>query len=128
MHSIERRNDYLYVSMRGEMSAAEVHAAVLSAVARDDYFYLNTIYELEMKSVTLGLADLRSLRDKITAAYPAGALRNKTALVSSNELICIVGEIWADVAKDLPYEVQVFQTLEEAEAWISPKVSARLLA
>jgi hypothetical protein len=64
-------------------------------------------------------ADLYKLKEFIKENYPVKATRSKTAMVVASKLHASLAELFAQIAKDLPYEIKIFSDLRSAEDWIT---------
>ena len=84
-----------------------------------EYRDKNTIWVIPEVPIQGGFDDLYKLRDFISGHYPkSNKPDNKTAVVVTTGILDALGRSWADIARDLPYEIGVFADLQAAEDWI----------
>ena len=78
----------------------------------------NAVWVFQDRPLNLDYADLHNLKEFIKKNYPEGATRSKTAIVVTSELHTSLAELFAQIAKDLPYEIRVFSDMQAAEDWV----------
>jgi hypothetical protein len=78
----------------------------------------NAIWVFQDRPINIEYADLYKLQEFIKKNYPEGATRSKTAIVVTSELHTSLAELFAQIAKDLPYEIRVFSDMQAAEDWV----------
>ena len=84
-----------------------------------EYKDRNTIWVIPEVPIQSGFDDLYKLRDFISRNYPkSNKPDNKTAIVVPTGILDAIGRSWADIVRDLPYEVRVFTDFKAAEDWI----------
>ena len=84
-----------------------------------EYRNKNTIWVIPELPIQGGYDDLYKLRDFISRHYPKGDKPdNKTAIVAKTGFLGALAESWAEIARDLPYEIRAFNSFQAAEAWI----------
>ena len=123
MHTIDRVKDYLLVTLEGEATSHAFKSAIDEEFARDDYHVMNDVWQLGNCELSVQQDQLEDIVSHIQLIYPQSASRNKTAIVVSSGLSRAMAQFWAEHAELLPYEIQVFMSLEEAEAWVTLPVT-----
>jgi hypothetical protein len=111
------KKDYILVEPH-ENDYWEVWETVGRLLKNSEYPDKNDIWVFRDRPINFEYADLYNLKEFIKENYPEGATRSKTAMVVASELHASFAELFAQIAKDLPYEIRVFPNLRSAEDWI----------
>ena len=96
----------------------EIWEAVGRLLNISEYPDQNDIWVFHEGPINLVYDDLYKLRDFIKEYYPENAARSKTAMVVASGLHASLAEAFAQIAKDLPYEIKVFSDIKSAKDWI----------
>lgn len=118
MHKIAKKDGYLLVTLQGDATILKFKQAIAEEMATEEYAYQNDIWLLEGINVALTSHDLEDIAYFISTNYPKKTTRTKTALVASSGLSRSFANLWVEMAKALPHQVQVFTTVQEAKDWI----------
>lgn len=119
MHKILAKQNYLLVTIEGDANFQDIVNAFGEELEREDYPNMNDIWDFTNCTILVDHTDYSNVTNSLLESYPTAASRTKTALVVSSEVSKIFLQIWADLSEKLPYEVKIFLTIEEAEAWIT---------
>ena len=111
------KKDYILVEPQ-ENDYWEIWETVGRLLRISEYPNKNAIWVFQDRPINLEYADLYKLKEFIKENYPEGATRSKTAMVVASELHASFAKLFAQIAKDLPYEIKVFPNLRSAEDWI----------
>jgi hypothetical protein len=119
MHTIQRKPDYILVTLSGDARIAEVLAANRDLMARDDYATSQVLYLLNDCNLQLSQGDFARVAQTILLRYPANATRTKTALVTGSAFVRVMTTFWSEAAKILPFQTRAFATVDLAEKWLA---------
>lgn len=119
MHTISEKPDYLLVTIEGKATYQDFQNALKEELARNDYRDMNDIWQLDNCILLVSHDQFKNIVNEINNRYPKSASRTKTALVASSGVSRALMQFWAESAKTLSYEIQVFMALNEAKAWIN---------
>lgn len=97
----------------------EIWEAIGRLLKMPEYLDKNVIWVFHESPINLVYDDLYKLRDFIQDNYPDKATRSKTAMVVVSGLHTGIAESFAQIAKDLPWEIRVFSNIRSAEEWIA---------
>jgi hypothetical protein len=81
----------------------------------------NDIWVFHDGPIKLTYVDLYKLKDFVKEIYPENVKRSKTAIVVESGLQSAIALFFAQIAKDLPFEIKVFFDFQTAENWITNK-------
>jgi len=78
----------------------------------------NCVYDFREAIIEFSGYNIPNLINHIKTLYPKNAKRSKTAIVISSGVQKAIAEIFIDFAKNLPYQLKIFNHLESAENWV----------
>jgi hypothetical protein len=87
-----------------------------------EYPEKNDIWVFRDGPIRLYYDDLYNIRDFLKQNYHEDSIRSKTAIVAETGIIFGVAESFAQIAKDLPYEIRIFSDIQSAENWITEEI------
>ena len=120
MYAIIDRSGYLLVEMDEGFDVQEIRSAIDSLIGRPDFPLKNDLWYFKGPQSRLRYDDLESITRHIQKSYPREATRTKTALVANSGLVSALGRIWVgSVFGRLPYDARVFDSIPEAERWLT---------
>lgn len=118
MHTLQKEKGYLLVTLEGEAKYQDFKNAIEEEMSRDDYPNMNDIWQLNC-ILSIHHNQQEHIVNDILQRYPQQASRTKTAIVASSGVSRAMIQFWTEQAEILPYEIQIFMSLQEAEAWIA---------
>ncbi len=119
MHSINKKSGYLLVAFEGEITYQEIKNAVEDELSRDDYQGMNDIWDFSKCTLLIKHDQLERVVNDVMVRYPKTSSRVKTAIVISSGFTKAMADFWVEQAYLLPYSVQVFMNLQDAEEWLA---------
>ena len=123
MHTIIRMPKYLLVTLEGEAEYQDFKNAIEEELTREDYPIMNDIWQLDNCLLSIKYNQFDRFTKDIQLRYPQQATRTKTAIVASSGISRAIVQLWAEQAIILPYETQIFMSLQEAEKWTAELVN-----
>ena len=118
MYDVSRQGPHLLITFGPTIDRATLLAAIDAVMARPDYPHSNDIWVLGDAVIFISHEDFEAITGAIEDAYPASAIRTRTALVTSSGFNTVIASMWCEEAKRLPFQVRVFDTVEAAEDWV----------
>jgi len=122
MHTITNDGQFLKVLLDGKFNEKELLVTQKELMSHPEYPLKNSmwIFSNTFQPVITG-ASIDLLIEKINLNFPAGAKKDKAALVScSNTQNAIMQVVCSKFdAANVPFKFQAFQDPLEAEAWLS---------
>lgn len=118
MYNITSQKNYLLVRFTDEIRYSQIVAAIEELLAREDFPQWDDIWVFEGRLVDIRYEQLDTLIQAILSRYPMVASRSKTALVTATGFMAAIAEEFLRLARILPYELQLFHSLEDAENWL----------
>ena len=122
MYEISSQENYLLVNIQNNFDSQQAISAIKELFSRDDYSDRNDIWNIGAKIVNLSFQELEVIAKTISYIYPSNATRSKTAFVVTSLFPTAMASEFIKFAKTLPYELRIFDNLEEAEQWLLPPV------
>ena len=120
MHTISKKSGHLLVTIEGDLTYQALKEAIEEELTRDDYANINDIWQFDNCVILVEHHQFKEIVNDLLQKYPQQVSRTKTALVASSGVSRAFMQIWKEVTRALQYEIQIFMTLGEAEAWIAP--------
>lgn len=119
MYDINRENDYLLVQLHNDFNYPLIETIIRHETALEDYHHKNDIWLIGEHHADIRLSELEKMVKQFEHHCPAEAKRRKTAVVIQPGLTHAIFELWAKALKKrVTFEIEMFQTLEEAKQWI----------
>ena len=116
---ISVESDYILIEPQ-EIEFWEMWEAVGRLFKMPEYLDKPTIWLFSDKPLNIAYSDLYRLKDFISKHYPKGAKKvNKTAIVVTTGLHLGLAKSFANIAKDLPFEIRIFSEFPSAQYWIT---------
>ncbi|MEZ4388071.1 MAG: hypothetical protein R3D98_10945 [Candidatus Krumholzibacteriia bacterium] len=110
---------YLVVTLKGVVDYDTVHRLLIREIARPDFLHSNDIWHFVGCLPDLHFDELDAIVQDIARVYPDGATRKRTALVVEPGLMGAMVNLWVEHARELPFEVKVFEVYDEAVDWVT---------
>jgi len=117
-HKLTVRDGYLEMAFGGELNFEDISLAIAEELVHPAFVTHNDIWIFGPEMVSLRFEDLNTITSLIAEGYPADATRTRTALVIPPGFNSGVANMWLQTTHQLPYEIRIFERLEDAERWI----------
>ncbi len=119
MYGIKNIGDYLLVDFQIDFDYAMLKAIIYHETSLEEYPRTNDIWLVGDRRAQLCLGDLESMVQDFRTRCTKPMTRKKTAIVVDRGLTASIMKLWVIESKDrVPFELQVFNTLDEAENWL----------
>ncbi len=119
MFTVERTPQYYYVELTGDKGYADLLGAIYALFRKDDFKDTNSLWNFDKCNVHIEYEQMVYIVNAIKMKYPHGGKRRKTALVSTSGYKRALAEIFSEQAKDLPYDLRIFEKMHAAEQWLT---------
>ena len=114
------KKDYILVEPK-EVDYWQIWEGIGKVRNLPEFSEKNDIWVFNEAPVKLAYVDLYKLKDYIEEIYPENVNRNKTAIVVASGVQAAIANFFIQIAKDLPFEINVFSDFQTAEDWIRNK-------
>lgn len=121
MYQISNKPDYILVNLSGDIYFKDLVEAIQTVISLNDYAKKNDIWHYENCNYLLSDNEVEKTVGIILEHYPKTRTRHKTAIVATSGFIRAIASIWAEYAKELPYETGIFESVKGAEIWLKKK-------
>ena len=119
MYKIHTFQNHLLVKFEEDFDCNAIKAIIHHETRMPEYERMNDIWLIEKHHALVSLGDLETLVQDFRCRCPRNAIRRKTALVAELGLTEAILQLWVKEAKNrVPFDMQIFHTLEEAEVWL----------
>jgi len=119
MYNIERNAEYLVVNFEADFDLPMMQAIIHHETMLTEYPYTNDIWHIGPHHADIRLSGLETMVRDFHCRCPSDATRTKTALVVEDGQTQAILELWVSAMKKrVTFEIQMFQSLEEAENWL----------
>ena len=119
MFAINKKNNYLLVEFKTDVTFEVICQAIHMVMQHPEYKNLNDIYVFNDLPVYLEYENLEEITRIFERSYPEEATRDKTAIIVTSPFSKALAEMWKGMASRLPYEVGIFEELDEAVEWVT---------
>lgn len=118
--TINKEKGIIYRLVTGNITIDELIFDYKETLKHPDYVPgYNTIDHLQVKSAPdISAADLNKIVDYLRSTMNIRGQGWKSAIVADSDLAFGMSRMYEQLADQLPYEIMVFRTLEEAEKWL----------
>ncbi len=122
MYSISHHDGYLLVKFVEDLDFSMIQTAIYQETMLMQYADTNDIWLIGNHRITIRLDDLAMLATEFQCRCPRDATRTKTAIVVNEGLTGAIVELWIKgIGKKLPFEIEIFRTLDAAKSWLGIK-------
>ncbi|HSR88290.1 MAG TPA: hypothetical protein VLL07_05010 [Pontiella sp.] len=119
MYNISRQNGYLMVKFIDDIDFPMILAAIHHETMLGDYADTNDIWLIGKSRVAIQLGEIEILASEFQCRCPRDATRAKTAIVVDAGLTGSIVELWVNsIQRKVPFEIEIFRTLDEAKSWV----------
>jgi len=119
---ISHKDGYLLVEFVEDLDFSMIQTAIYQETMLREYAGTNDIWLIGNHRITIRLDDLDMLATEFQCRCPHDASRTKTAIVVNEGLTGAIIELWVKgVEKKLPFEIEIFRTLNDAKSWLGIK-------
>ena len=127
MYKIEKNDGYLRVNFHEDFDYNAIRSIIHHVTMLKEYPHTDDLWMIGKHHAHIRLHELETMVKEFQCSCPHNATRTKTAVVAERGLTRSILELWVNATKKLvPFELELFHTLEEAEAWMgiaNPKVT-----
>ncbi len=114
------KEDYILVEPK-EVDYWEILEGIVQVLNLPEFSEKNDIWLFNNVPIKLAYDDLYKFKDHLEEIYPENENGNKTAIVVDSGVQEALALFFIQIAKDLPFEINVFSDLKTAEDWIRKK-------
>jgi hypothetical protein len=119
VYGIRKHDSHLVVEFEGDFDLPMVQTIIHHVTLMPEYVRMNDIWFIGNHHSRISLCDLETLATEFRCMCPGKATREKTAIVVEQGLTEAILELWMGTARTrVPFEMKIFHTLQEAEAWL----------
>jgi hypothetical protein len=119
VYKIEKKTDHLLVRFEEDFGYNAIRAIIHHVTMMQEYSRMDDIWLIGKHHADIRLNELELMVREFHCHCPRDATRKKTAVVAEQGFTQAILELWVNGArKKVSFEMQIFQTLEEAEAWL----------
>jgi len=125
MYSIRRNRDHLLVEFTANFDYGTMKAVLHHVTMLKEYPETDDIWLIGQHRSSIRLQEVGDLVQDFSCRCPYDMTRKKTAIVVDQGLTFAVLSLWVSaVQQKVPFEIRLFETLDEAHAWIGSEKSA----
>ena len=125
MYFIRRNSDHLLVEFKDNFDYNTMRAILHHVTMLKEYPETNDVWLIGKHRSGIRLHEVEHLVQDFRCRCPDDANHKKTAIVVDQGLTFAVLSLWVSaVQRKVPFEIKMFETLEEAYDWINTKHSA----
>jgi hypothetical protein len=117
-YKIDEQKDYIYVKLMGEVISPTLYSIIVSVIQLTNDTKKNGIFDFREASVYIELGDLEDIVNHIKMLYPKNPIHTKTAIVVSTETNRAIATLFKEAAEELPFKIEIFDTLDSAKDWV----------
>ena len=110
--------DHIYVKFSGKITSEVITHIIDAVMGLDTYAVKNDVYDFREAETYFDLSTLDDVVDGVKKKYPAGATRAKSAFIVDTETNKAIVKLFQEAAKDLPFEIEIFDDVESAVNWV----------
>ena len=119
MYTVTEFDNYMTVEFDHHPDLFEMEAAIAEEFTHPHYAETNDIWIFNDNLPDVDLGHFQDMEALVLRLFPKKSAHSKTAIVVSSALGMAVAEIWK-TSTNLPYELEVFTSLDNAKEWVSP--------
>jgi hypothetical protein len=119
MYTISTYENHIQVNFEADFTNQSIKTIIHHETTMPEYSWMNDIWLIGKHRSLIAMDDLESMASDFNCMCPKGASRKKTAVVVEQGLTEAIVLLWIKTLESkVPFELQVFHTLKEAEAWL----------
>ena len=123
MYTISTYENHIRVNFEADFNGQFIKAIITHETRMPEYLRMNDIWMIGKHRSLITMDELESMASDFNCMCPENASRKKTAVVVDQGLTEAIVLLWIEhLESNLPFEIQVFHTLQEAEAWLETPV------
>ena len=119
MYEIKNYDSHLQVEFQGNFDYPMVQRIIRHETMLEEYPDTNDIWLIGSHHADIRLGELETMVQDFHCRCPQNATRTKTAVVVNEGLTGAILELWVNaLQKRVAIDIQLFHTLDEAQAWL----------
>jgi hypothetical protein len=119
MYRIQKNSNHLLVEFLDDFDILMIQTIIRHETMLREYADMDDIWLIGNHRADINLSDLETMAQDFQCRCSSDAKRKKTAIVVDEGLTEAILQLWVKEAESrVPFEIQIFHTLEEAEAWL----------
>jgi len=119
MYTISTNGNHIQVNFEADFTDQSLKAIIHHETTMPEYLRMNDIWLIGKHRSLIAMDDLESMASDFNCMCPQDASRKKTAIVVEPGLTEAIILLWIRALESkVPFELRVFHTLKEAEAWL----------
>ena len=119
MYEIRKERDHLLVEFLDDFDYPMVQTIIRHETTLKEYPDTNDIWLVGKHHANIRLGELETMVQEFHCLCPTDATRTQTAVVVNEGLTGAILELWVNaLQKRVAFDIKIFHTLEEAEAWL----------
>ncbi len=119
MYYIKKNRDHLLVEFKDNFDCNAIRAIIHHVTLLKEYPNTDDIWLIGGHRADIRLGDMETLVNDFCCHCSRDTTHKKTAFVAELGLTRSIIELWMSAAKKrLPFELQIFETLEQARCWL----------
>lgn len=120
MYSIQEYEDCLKVGFTGDFDCSTVQTIIHHETSMPRYRSTNDIWVIGSHRARIRLGEIETMVREFHCRCTRAGNRSKTAIVVDEGFTHSIIELWVSaVLKKVSFEIRIFNTLEDAEEWLS---------
>ena len=120
MYSIQEYGDCLRVGFNGDFDCSTVQTIIHHETALPEYRSTNDIWVIGSHRARIRLGEIETMVREFHCRCTRDGDRTKTAIVVDEGFTHSIIELWVSaLLKKVPFEIRIFNELEDAEVWLA---------
>jgi hypothetical protein len=122
MYEIKKENGHLLIEFQEDFNFHMVQTIIRHVTMLKEYPDTHDIWLIGKCRADIRLGELETMVREFQCLCPTDATRTQTAIVVEAGLTGAILELWVKALQNrVAFDIRIFQTLEEAEAWLAEK-------
>ena len=120
MYSIQEYGDCLKVGFNSDFDCSTVQTIIHHETAMPEYRSTNDIWVIGSHRARIRLGEIDTMVRDFQCRCTRDGDRTRTAIVVDEGFTHSIIELWVNaLLKSVPFEIRIFNALEDAEVWLS---------
>ncbi len=119
MYEIKKVKGTLRINFKRDFGLHAFRRAIHRITMMEEYPHTNDIWVIGKHHAHIKLNELETMAKEFLCHCPHNATRTKSAIVIEREMTLSIFKVWMNaVQKKVSFDLRIFHSLEEAEAWL----------